>query len=425
MKKILVQKQLTIAAALLISLFIIALGILFIFFVFNGYLNFHNKLEVMGFIGAAAFFIPLWLSNANSNKRYVSELILSDDTLTVVYRKKNNIVKEKAIKLTDIESVHAKLNANRAKISNSIFLFCETEVKIRTKDDKTISFKENPTARLTFCSYDFMLRFIKFAKNLPNFTYEVIGNSEAAKEDVKHYAMYGRRISYFKREWINFMQLDAQSRRLITTLFVLFFFCIGFVFYIFLLVPNIQLFTKNEYVSFIDHGYELYQNNLYEQSLREYDKALNIHDDDYRLYYYRALSYEKNKQYEKAIIEANKGIAVLDKKSAYHNAKRKIFVKKDDVGLYDVVGDCNKKLKRYEEAKKAFDYVIENVRYAYTDAYFKRGQCEFYLNQKEAALRDFYRHKRIIEKSIQAGYSVYNQNHLTNINKWIEACLAH
>ena len=56
---------------------------------------------------------------------------------------------------------------------------------------------------------------------------------------------------------------------------------------------------------------------------------------------------------------------------------------------------------------------------------------KYYLNQKEEALRDFYRHKRIVEKYLQdqatseykARYPVYTQKHLNNINKWIEATL--
>ena len=89
---------------------------------------------------------------------------------------------------------------------------------------------------------------------------------------------------------------------------------------------------------------------------------LNIHNDDYALYYYRSLAYKKNRQYEKAIEEANKGIALLDTKSVYKHAKNLRFDNKDDIGLYTVIGDCNKKLERYAEAKKAYSYVIANVR---------------------------------------------------------------
>ena len=429
MKKILVQEKLTIANAVILTVFIIILGIILAFFIFKETTSWHTRYEFYGFIGAAAIFIPLWLKNAKNKGEYVSELILTDETLTVVYEVDNEVKNQEVIKLEDINGVHAKLNANRVKTGNSISLFCETEVSIDTKTKGVIYFTENPTASLTFCSYSFMLRLLSCAKYLPNFTYEVEGNSDVAKEDVKHYALYGKRLPYIRREWISFMQIPPQARTAIIACFMPLILC--FVFLAYLNFPAMTSTQDKEYVSLIESGYELYRNDMCEKSLINYDKALNIHNDDYALYYYRSLAYKKNRQYEKAIEEANKGIALLDTKSVYKHAKKLRFDNKDDIGLYTVIGDCNKKLERYAEAKKAYSYVIANVRYIYTDAYFQRGQCEYYLNQKEEALRDFYRHKRIVEKYLQdqatseykAKYPVYTQKHLNNINKWIEATL--
>lgn len=425
MKKILVQEKLTLAKAIALIAIVLVAAAFLVFVAAKDFVSAHTRYEIYGFITFAAIIVPIWWSSAKKGV-YVSELILDNEALTLVYNLDNNIIKQDVINLKDINSIHAKLIANRVQTGKTTSLFCETEVQIDTKSNGLVSFTEEPTASFSFCSYSFMLRLLSFAKNLPNFTYEVEGNVDSVKEDVKHYAIYGKRLSYFKREWINFMQMPLISRVVTFICSVVLIFGVCFLAYF--IMPSFSTSEDKEYISLIETGYELYRNNMCDEAIEEFDKALKIHSDDHSLYYYRALAYKKNKQYEKAIDEANKGIAVLDKKSVYDVVKKHID-SKDDIGLYTVIGDCNKKLKRYEEAKNAYDYVAANVRYVYTDVYFERGQCEYYLNRKEQALGDFYRHRTIIRNYLQdqasckykAKYPTYTQKSLSNIEKWIQA----
>ena len=211
MKKILVQEKLTLAKAIIFIVCVLILGAFLAFVATKDYISARMRYEIFGFIAAAAVIIPMWWSNAKKGL-YVSELILDNEALTIVYNLDNNVIKQEVINLKDIKSVHAKLIANRVQTGRTTSLFCETEVQIDTTTNGLVSFTEEPTASLSFCGYSFMLRLLSFAKDLPNFTYEVEGNVESVKEDVKYFAMYGRRLSYFKREWINFMQMPLLSR---------------------------------------------------------------------------------------------------------------------------------------------------------------------------------------------------------------------
>ena len=425
MKHIKVQSRLSLMAAIIISLFLILIAIGFIYIAHTAdYVSSGSKGKIYGFIGFLAFFIPIWFKNAQDEDEYVSELMVDDNSLTLFYKSKNSN-RTTTIPLEDINSVHAKLNANYTQTGKSKMLSCETIVTIKTKNNGTIVFIENPTANISFCSYDFMLRLLTISKYLPNFTYTVEGNAEDTKQDISHFAKFGKRLSFFKRAYINYKQYPVGYRILIFFFLIPLVVSIGVLIYLYF--PPFLSSSDKEYLSYMEQGYKYYQNDDYENSIAEYDKALNLHDDDSTLYYYKGLSYYYDKQYEKASEEAEKGINVLNKKSAYYRAKNYKFAH-NDIGLYSLLGDSEKKLKNYAKAKSAYTYVIDHVKYTYTDVYFERGQCEFYLNEKEAALNDFYKHKQIIEKYLEDQenseykdkYPTYTNKDIENINLWIE-----
>lgn len=426
-KKIKVQSRLSLAAAILISLFLILLAAGFLYIAHTtDFVSSSSKGKIYGFIGLLAFFIPIWLKNAQDEDEYVSDLEVDDNNLTIIYKRKN-LQRTKTIALEDIKSVKATLNANYSKTSKSIMLFCETTVKIKTKNEDSIVFTENPTASLSFCSYSFMLRLLSIAKYLPNFSFNVDGSAEDVKQDVQYYSIHGRRLSFFKRQYILFKKYPTSARIFLFALLIPVILMFGLLIYLYL--PPFLSSSDKEYLSYMEQGYKYYQNNDYSNSIAEYDKALNLHDDDSTLYYYKGLSYYYDKQYENASQEAQKGINVLDKKSAYYRVKNYKFAH-NNIGLYSLLGDSEKKLNNYAKAKEAYSYVVDHVKYTYTDVYFERGQCEFYLNEKEAALNDFYKHKQIIEKYLEEQanseykdkYPTYTNKDIENINLWIEAC---
>ena len=210
-------------------------------------------------------------------------------------------------------------------------------------------------------------------------------------------------------------------------LYGIFILAVGFVFY--MQIPAHTNDVEKEYASYVETGYGYFQNGYYYDALKEYDKALNINSEDHVLYYYRALAYEYSKQYDKAIVEANKGIEYINSKSTFNDA-RNVKLVKNDIGIYTTLTDCYMETKRYDEALNAINYVIDHVKYKYTDAYFKRGMCKFYLGDKAGALADFFKHREIINMYLEdqanskykAAYPTYTNKNLENINLWINPC---
>ena len=203
---------------------------------------------------------------------------------------------------------------------------------------------------------------------------------------------------------------------------------IMFVFGIYMITPNFSNTGEKEYASIVENGYTYFQNNMYSRALIEYDKALDINNEDHVLYYYRALVFEHEGKYDKAIQEAEKGIQYIDKNSVYFKVKNYKFIK-DDICLYDTLANCYMQLKEYNKAISALNYIEKHNKYKFTDVYFKRGMCEFYMNQKNKALDDFEKHRDIIfdyiaeqeSSEYKAMYPTYTQKDVANINNWIRA----
>lgn len=370
-------------------------------------------------------FIPLLLNNAQSSVPFVSEIIVTDSDLILVH-KVDSLSKEQIIKLSDIKSIKATLKANNVSSGRSVSLFCETVVNIETKSDGIITFSEVPTASWSFCGYSFMLRLLSISYYLPNFTYKVIGNSETAKADVQHFALYGKRLPFLKRMILDLKIYPLWIRLFIALNFLLFLVLLGFT-----LCMNFPVYLSSEdkiYMENVERGYTYYQDGQYENSLSEYNKALNIHDNDPVLYYYQALSYQRIGELENAVESAQKGIKNAKNKSVYHKAKKFIFANNDIIGLYTVLGESEYYLQRYDKALEAFNYIAKKVVYKYTDVYLWRGLCYMHLGDNNHALKDYYKHKEIIlnyiDEQARSDYPMlhptYTNDDLERINKLIK-----
>ena len=428
MKRIKVQSRLSKAAALLIVAIIVALGIFFVYLDFTSdFISSGTSSDIYGFVAMAIIFVPIILSQVVSKSEYVSELIIANGKLIIVY-KSSNSKRERVINLDDITKFKAILSANDVRSGKSSYVSCTTDVTIQTKNDGEIEFIENSSASFSFCAYSFLLRLINLSKYIPNFSYTVVGNSKFVREDIKYFAIHGRRIPFLKYEYMRFKSYPMWSKFLLVCCVVPFIISLGVLIY--LTVPNYVSSEDKEYVSYIEQGYHYYQDNLYDASIKEYDKALRMHDNDSTLYYYRALTYYYDKQYEKGYEEAKKGIECLNQKSIYRKAKNWKFVGNNDIGLYTTMGNCAGHLKQYREAIEAYDYVVNHVKYTYSDVYFKRGKCKYYLGLYNEALEDFYHHQQIIQQyfddqksaEYKDKYPRYSNNDLADIQAWIDSC---
>ena len=158
--KIKVQNKLSTFTAVFLS-FLTLLGIaaLIYFLVAADDLSGKTRGEIIGLIGLLAFLIPLFFKSTDAIGEFVSELILTPKTLTLVYQYKKK-KRNEIIPLEDIESVSADLTANIVRQGKTAYLDCQTNVTINKKDGEPIFFNVNPSGGFSLCGYDFLLKLI-------------------------------------------------------------------------------------------------------------------------------------------------------------------------------------------------------------------------------------------------------------------------
>ena len=426
-KKIKVQKKFSMLTAIFFSMLVLAgiIGIIY-FLIISDDLNSKVRGECIGLIGLLLFIIPLFFQNIDTVE-FLSEIILSPENLTLVYQLKKT-KREEVIPINTIESFTANLTANTVQKDKIAYLDSRTNITITQKSGDIIKFSVNQSKGFSFCTYDFLLKLISISQFLPNFRYSVNSNSEFVKKDIENFERFGKRLSFLQRTKLEMKKTPIFQKLILIVCFLLFF--SSFSYFIYLVIPPFCTEKEKEFVNYIDEGYRAYQYNNHDMAIEKYEKALTIYQDDSALYYYMALAYEDKKDYKNAIKTAKKGLEFLDRKSKFSKVHNFKVESNNDIKLYTLLGDCNRKLKKFKEAKQNYTYVVDNVKYQYSNARFYRGICEYYLGEKYEALNDFTAYKEMLEKFFydeakrEFKLKTYSQKDLNNINEWIKATMA-
>lgn len=188
--------------------------------------------------------------------------------------------------------------------------------------------------------------------------------------------------------------------------------------------------SEKLYMQHFNLGYEYFRAKDYDKAINEYEAAQNLYNNDRELYIRKAWCYQRRKEYDKALVEAKNALQQNPKDSLYKKANGFQLTGSGEVSIYTTMGECYYKLKNYKEAKIAYSKVITQVTYKYSNVYFKRGLCNYYLQDYEAAKKDFLKHKEIVYSYLEdqnnseykAKHPVYTNKHLVNIEEWIKAC---
>lgn len=167
----------------------------------------HTRAVFAGFIGIIPFVVYGLYEEIKKNEEFVSELRLTSDELLIVYRNCEGIIKIARINLGNIKSIQATLTADRYSKDMMHPLYCQTDVAIKTKDDNLICFTESGQH-----NYSFMMRLLTVAKELPDFTFDIKGNSKTAKKDIKHFLKYGKRLHWLKVFLMEFKNCSASAK---------------------------------------------------------------------------------------------------------------------------------------------------------------------------------------------------------------------
>lgn len=171
----------------------------------------HVKNQIIGFFGAIAIGVPIWIKNMELKEEYVSDIFIDKTFLGLIYKQGKNIRIEK-IPLKEITSFKATLEANNIATGKHISIICKTFVIICAKNRNPVVFMQNPAINFSFCNYSFLLRLLDNAKYIPNFSYKIEGNSNICKQDIRNYVLNGKRLPFYQRELLILKQYPLISK---------------------------------------------------------------------------------------------------------------------------------------------------------------------------------------------------------------------
>lgn len=424
MKKIKVQSR--ISPFIFILGFIIILAIVIFvakFIIFDNSLSYRTKSNGWELIFALIFFVPFLFGSLTNNQEYTSHILMSDDSLYLIYKIKNKITKTKIIALNEIEKFEIEADLNTVYYSRSSYLKAKITTKISLLNNEIITFKNNENEIEFFrCPYQYVLDILKVSSKLPNFSLKLSGNQEFAKENINYFRRFGKKLPFWFAIKYQFNSLPKSSKIIffICTLFLIIPICM----ILYLNAPSLPLTkAEKEYYQIYINALEDYKNKDYTKAIQKYDAAQRIINTSSDSYLQKAYCYKKINKCTYSIKEAKEGLKYTNKQPIYYKANNYKFQRNDKIALYDLIGECSLKIKNYKEAIEAYTYIIDNSKYRYTDAYFNRGQAYYYLRQFNLAKSDFLKHKEIIMNCMQNEYcSRYKEKHLKNIELWINAC---
>lgn len=435
MIKIKVQRQYSIflSIILLFAIFLLIGVLLYFLFMSEVDLNSKSKSDLHEILWILAFvLVPFIFCSIGNKSEYVSDMIISSEYIELVYKQKQKEIRRTRLSRNDIELFEVIANIDKRSSGRTCYIQSNTIVTIELKDKNQIQFSQDSSYILCGSPYKFILDLIKNSREIPNFKYEINGNYEFAKKDIEHYRIYKKRLSYIEQLKHDYKNQPKFIKILHLILIIVLIGNLCFMGY--LCMPAGKL-TKDEqeYMKHYNQAIELRINQKqYQEAIYELNKAEEYFSDTAETYLEKAYCYDRLKEYDKAIATANEGLKYIDSKSIYRKYHNFKFMGKKDISLYTLLGKLYKKTNNYEKMKLCYDYVIGNVKYKYTNAYFQRGYAKYYLSEFDSALQDFYKHKEIIQQYINDQREeapefkhttlIYDENDLINVEKWISAC---
>lgn len=418
--------------ALVVLACVALIGVVFYFIVLDktSTLSAKTKSDGWELISALIVFIPFLFREVMKKGQYVSDLIVTDSYLQLIYKEKGKITEVKTIESFDIKSFKVDVHIHVVQLGRRRSAEVTNYVTIKLKSGETISFEASPSAlEFSMCAYKFILELIKVSNNIPNFKYQIYTDEQSFKEDIEYFAQHGKRMPLHKTPGGKFLLVIYGALVIWIVL------CLGLIGYIFFdeYIPKPKL-PPNEakYMELYNEADDYYSKyDDYDKALEDISEAKMYVNNDYRLYLLEAYVYRYKHDYRNVLNSANKAIVLLNsnQKSVYNKANRLNYpgIKKSGLtSAYTLKGKAHYKLGEYALAADAYTKVIENCSYKYTDAYLDRGAAKYYAGDIQGALMDFLEHRTIIYKYFEEmkdmTYPTYTQKDLDLVNEWISAC---
>ena len=430
MRKIKVQTKISYPVFIIISLLAGAFCALIVYVVyFADYASSKTKNDGVELAFFLFILLPIFFKSLTSKEKYLSEIIVEDNYIELVYKIQSKVVIRRKIYKNEIKSFSVSADISTQRYGKNTVCVCVSHNIIKLNNNESILFSQNSIVQLFGCPYQYILDVIKESANIPNFSYKIKGDNELARADIDYFVRYSKRMPAWLQFNYSLKKMPKVSKYILLFCLILFIGSTSMLIYINLPAPRLSAQEK-EYMEHYNKGHNLRVKAKYSDSINELNKAKEQISNNSELYLELAYNYQDMKDYNNAVLMAKEGLKCVDNTNTayrkYHNFK---FLPKNDIALYSIIAKSSRKLENYNDAIAAYSYIIKHSHYTYDDSHFWRGYCYYYTNQMQLAHEDFLIHREVIlkyfkdqeETEYKDIYPRYNQKNLENVNKWIEA----
>jgi len=188
------------------------------------------------------FYMPQILNDYAKRKEYLSEILIYDDYIQLVYKCKDVVINTKNIKKENIKNFHVEtyIPEGRTYYNNPTSMYAPgfktslyTEIIIDVLDETPIIYQRSDDMSTLVGGWQTVINLVKEHEKIPNFSYEVKGDCVYAKAQIEKY--YTQKIDLNVLEYLNVFYITNKKSGNFCTIGWIFviLFCVGFIVYIF------------------------------------------------------------------------------------------------------------------------------------------------------------------------------------------------
>ena len=388
--------------------------------------------------------IPLVLYDFVKKDKYLSEILIYDDFIQLVYKCRNVVVNTKNIKKQNIKNFHVDCHIPEL-YDRTYYAITNITIEVQESEPIVYNFSTNQSSLMGLfdSNWQTIINLVKEHDKIPNFSYNLTGNCSYAKAQIEQY--YKTQKNFNIKDNIKIRYTTSGKLGKINTVIGIAGMTIPIILIIvtffYLSIPNILFFiekysipvTRNEQKVFMtnyNNAMLNYEDENYQQALNYFLQAENIYNKDSEIYLSKAYCYEGLHDYNGAIEEAKKALLYKENQSIY-KSQYKIKSLNNNIRAYKILARNYYRLNLYSQSEDAYSYIIDNSKSdGYDNKYLKRGKCRYYTKNMNGAIEDFNKHKQIIKKYITDQKTtefpdkepLYNAIDIQRIDKWIEKC---
>lgn len=235
MKKIKVQSRIPFIFLILFTVVLITIAFFLLKSVwFDNDLSFRLRSDSIVCVYAIFAFLPFLYNSLKDNKEYVSDIIIKDNNLFLVYKVKNKTIRKEKIFLDDIKKFEIYANLYQVPFGKSKILKAEITTRITKNNEEVVMFNNNSDVKILGCVYQYILDIQKISSVLPGFKIHLKGRDEYAIANINYFLKFKKKLPLWYRIKHQFKLMQKYEKITLAVAFLIFIvFCILFTYFSF------------------------------------------------------------------------------------------------------------------------------------------------------------------------------------------------